>query len=55
MRKVLITTNHPAPYMDKWFEAISEKYELTLIYHYQKDTHTAKKSWKNFGRYISSF
>lgn len=55
MRKVLITTNHPAPYMDKWFEAISEKYELTVIYHYQKDTDTAAKSWKNFTGYPGYF
>ncbi|WP_455615312.1 glycosyltransferase family 4 protein [Eisenbergiella sp.] len=45
MKKVLMTTNHPAPYMDKWFIAIKNKYELSVIYNHEKD---AEKTWRDY-------
>ena len=48
MRKVLLTTNHPAPYIDKWLYAIEKKYKLTVIYNHLKDN---KKTWSEFSGY----
>lgn len=45
MKTVLLTTNHPAPYIDQWLEKIEEKYKLIVIYNKKKDT---QKSWKGF-------
>lgn len=47
-KTVLITTNHPAPYMDKWFYAISSHYDLTVIYN---SRFSSEKSWKNYEPY----
>lgn len=48
MAKILITTNHPAPYMDRWFCALENEYELTVVYNHMKNS---RKAWKNFNGY----
>ena len=45
MKNILLTTNHPAPYIDKWIEAIEKKYKLTIIYNRRRDD---KKKWKKY-------
>lgn len=48
MIRLLITTNHPAPYMDRWFYALEKKYTLSVIYY----SNTNKlKSWSNYKPY----
>lgn len=45
MAKVIITTNHPAPYMDRWFEALEKKFEIQVIYNHMKND---RKTWKDY-------
>ena len=47
-KKVLMTTVHPAPYMDMWFYKIKEEYDLTVLYNHSRDS---AKTWKNFVGY----
>lgn len=45
MPKVLLTTNHPAPYINRWIETLSHDFDLETLYYSEK----AKiKAWKNF-------
>jgi glycosyltransferase involved in cell wall biosynthesis len=41
--KITYITNHPAPYMDIIFDAISDKYELSVMYNNLKDS---EKTWR---------
>lgn len=45
MKKILLTTNHPAPYIDKWVEYLRKDFEVDVIYRWRKDSH---KKWENF-------
>lgn len=45
MAKILITTNHPAPYINKECEILSTKHDVSLIYKDRKDKY---KTWKGF-------
>lgn len=45
MKNILLTTNHPAPYIDQWLVKIEEEYTLTVIYNKRKDD---QKIWKGF-------
>ena len=44
-KTVLITTNHPAPYIDQWLKKIEEKYTLIALYNKKKDE---QKTWKGY-------
>lgn len=54
MKKILITTIHPAPYFDAWIESLEKEYELIVVYNYKK---SAAKLWNNYvpheGIYLS--
>lgn len=52
MKKVLLTTNHPAPYIDKWLYEIEKQYKLTVIYNREKDD---KKTWDKFKGYPGEY
>lgn len=45
MNKILITTIHPAPYIDSWVEELSKEYEVSTLYKYKS---TGEKEWKNY-------
>jgi len=45
MKKVLITTNHPAPYINKEIEILEKDYEVDVIYRWRKDEY---KTWNGF-------
>lgn len=48
MKKVLLTTNHPAPYINKWIESINLHYEIDVLYYAEK---SKIKAWKYFSPY----
>ena len=45
MKTVLLTTNHPAPYIDQWLKRIEKEYNLIVIYNKKKDD---QKTWKDY-------
>ena len=45
MKKILITTNHPAPYINKQIEILRKEFEVDIIYHWRKDNY---KTWNDF-------
>lgn len=45
MKKILLTSNHPAPYIDLWVNELNKEY-LTDTLYVQK--HSIEKNWKNF-------
>ncbi len=51
MKKILFTTNHPAPYVDKWFSILEKNFNLDVVYHHRKSTN---KYWRNFYGYSGS-
>lgn len=52
MKKILITTNHPAPYINQEIDVLKRNYEVNVIYHWRKDPH---KTWKGFVGYEGKF
>lgn len=44
-KTILLTTNHPAPYIDKWIDEIKLKYKVIVIYNHMR---SEKKSWTGF-------
>lgn len=44
-KRILVTTAHPAPYMDDLFKNISDKFALDVVY---MDTASNEKSWASF-------
>lgn len=45
MARILLTTNHPAPYINRWIEVMNKYYDTDVLYYAEK----AKiKAWKNF-------
>lgn len=48
MHKILLTTVHPAPYIDKWINGLNICFETTIIYNYP---YLQEKAWKNFKGY----
>lgn len=48
MHKILLTTVHPAPYIDKWINGLNTYFETTIIYNYP---YLQEKAWKNFKGY----
>lgn len=47
-KTILLTTVHPAPYVDRWINVLKQKYNLTIAYHEKK---SKMKSWKTFHGY----
>ena len=45
MKKILLTTIHPAPYIDMWIKTLSDKFEVDILYKY---SFTGEKEWKNY-------
>ena len=45
MKSILLTTNHPAPYIDKWVDILSKDYEVDIVYRWRKDPY---KQWSRF-------
>ena len=45
MKKILFTTNHPAPYIDKQVDMLRRNYAVDIVYKKRKDNY---KSWKGF-------
>ncbi|WP_262148722.1 glycosyltransferase family 4 protein [Chryseobacterium foetidum] len=43
--RILITTNHPAPYIDKWLEVLSMNHQVDALYFKKK---SSEKEWKNY-------
>lgn len=48
MTKILLTTNHPAPYVNRWIEKINLYYDTDVLYYAEK---SELKAWKNFFPY----
>jgi glycosyltransferase involved in cell wall biosynthesis len=44
-KKIIITTNHPAPYIDKWIEVLGQKYEVNIFYMHRS---VKEKDWKEY-------
>ena len=32
MKSILLTTNHPAPYIDEWVKILRKEYEVDVVY-----------------------
>lgn len=45
MKSILLTTNHPAPYIDNWVKILRKEYEVDVVYRWRKDQY---KQWANF-------
>ena len=45
MKSILLTTNHPAPYIDEWVKILRKEYEVDVVYRWRKDQY---KQWSNF-------
>lgn len=45
MKTVLFITNHPAPYMNRWFESLDKVYKIQVLYYFDSATY---KIWKDF-------
>ena len=45
MKSILLTTNHPAPYIDKWVNILRKEYVVDVVYRWRKDQY---KQWSNF-------
>lgn len=43
--KILLTTIHPAPYIDKWIEVLEQNHKVDVLYVERKN---AEKTWKDF-------
>jgi glycosyltransferase involved in cell wall biosynthesis len=48
MTKVLLTTNHPAPYINRWIEKMNLYYDTDVLYYAEK---AKVKAWKKFSPY----
>lgn len=48
MTKILLTTNHPAPYINRWIERMNLYYDTDVLYYAEK---ARIKAWKNFSPY----
>lgn len=48
MTKVLLTTNHPAPYINRWIEKMNLYYDTDVLYYAEK---AKVKAWKRFSPY----
>ena len=52
MTKILFITNHPSPYMNRWFEGLEVKYKVGVLYYYHKAIY---KQWKSFKPYTGEY
>lgn len=48
MTKILLTTNHPAPYINRWVEKMILYYDTDVLYYAAK---AKVKAWRNFSPY----
>lgn len=47
-RTILFITNHPAPYINRWFEILEKEYKIVVFYYYHSAIY---KKWKEFVPY----
>jgi glycosyltransferase involved in cell wall biosynthesis len=45
LKKILLTTIHPAPYIDRWIDSLKTEYIVDLIC---VESHVEEKGWKNY-------
>lgn len=48
LKRILFITNHPAPYMNRWFEILDKENEVVVLYYKLSATY---KKWKQFKPY----
>ena len=52
MKKILFTTNHPAPYIDKQVDILRRNFSVDIVYKKRKDNY---KKWKGFSGFKGKY
>ena len=52
MKTILFITNHPAPYMNRWFELLDKENKVFVLYYYYSAIY---KRWENFEPYKGDY